>query len=147
MDIVPTEGRRQLPWCVYPNSFCSSGQHEGVRQGATNANICNNRNGYAFKDPFENSVFIIWRVSWSSSFIFSNFLFVIYSSKCNKFAIGKKSAIGDKAATRRHENPILWNRLPFATTPLLTSADADVQKTRVWEISSYQNTWDNRWYI
>ena len=131
MDIVPTEGKQQLPWCVSPISFCSSGQHEGVRQGATNANICNNRNGHAFKGAFENSVLTIWRVSRSSLFIFSNALLVIYSSKCNKFAIGKKSAIGDKTATRRHEQPISWNRLPFATTPLLTSADADVQKTKV----------------
>jgi len=61
-------------------------------------------------------------------------LYSLSEDKCNKFAIGKKSAIGDKTATRRHEHPISWNRLPFATTPLLTSADADVQKTRFIEI-------------
>jgi len=70
-------------------------------------------------------------------FKFEIFLFGIHASKCNKFAIGKKSAISDKAATKRHEHPISWSRLPFAATPLLTMADADVQKTRVCEISIY----------
>ncbi|KAJ3516976.1 hypothetical protein NLJ89_g794 [Agrocybe chaxingu] len=54
--------------------------------------------------------------------------------KCLKFVIGKKSAVGDKAATKRHENPISWSRLPFATTPLLTTEDADTQKARFIEI-------------
>ena len=147
MDIVPTEGRWHITWCVSPNSFSSNRQHEGVRQSPTNADICNNRNGHAFEGAFENFVLTIWRVSRSSLFIFSNLLFVIYYSKCNKFAIGKKSAIGDKTATRRHEHPISWNRLPFATTPLLTSADADVQKTRVWHFLLIINTWNNIWYI
>lgn len=148
MVTVPTEGGRQwLPWCVFSNPFCSSCQHEGVWQGATNADIRNNRNGHAFKGAFENSVLTIWRVSIIFIYFFSNFLFVIYSSKCNKFAVGKKSAIGDKTATRRHEHPISWNRLPFATTPLLTSADADVQRTRVWEFFFLINTWDNKWYV
>ena len=44
---------------VSPNSFCSSRQREGVRQGAINADICNNRNGHAFKGAFENSLLTI----------------------------------------------------------------------------------------
>jgi len=52
-------------------------------------------------------------------------------SKCNKFVIGKKSAVGDKAASKRNENPISWARLAFATNPLITTEDADVQKARV----------------
>ena len=54
-----------------------------------------------------------------------------YTSKCNKFVVGKKSAIGDKPATKRHENPISWERLPYATMPILTSLDVDAQKNRV----------------
>ncbi|KAF8158512.1 hypothetical protein B0H34DRAFT_797892 [Crassisporium funariophilum] len=61
-------------------------------------------------------------------------LYSVSEDKCNKFVIGKKSAIGDKAAAKRHDNPISWNRLPFATTPLLTTSDADIQKTRFLDI-------------
>ena len=52
-------------------------------------------------------------------------------SKCSKFVVGKKSAIGDKPATKRNDTSISWDRLPFATTPLLTTNDADEQKIRV----------------
>lgn len=52
-------------------------------------------------------------------------------SKCNKFVIGKKSAIGDKPAVKRHENPLSWDRLPFAVTPIHTTHDAETQRTTV----------------
>jgi cohesin loading factor subunit SCC2 len=52
-------------------------------------------------------------------------------SKCNKFVIGKKSAVGDKPAIKRHDKPISWDRLPFATNPLHTTHDAEVQKAKV----------------
>jgi cohesin loading factor subunit SCC2 len=48
-----------------------------------------------------------------------------------KWVPGKKSALGDKPATRRHERPLTWERLPYATRLVLTSADADVQKKTV----------------
>lgn len=51
--------------------------------------------------------------------------------KCAKFVVGKKSALGDRPANRKHERPITWDRLPFATSPLLTSEDADVQRVKV----------------
>ncbi len=51
--------------------------------------------------------------------------------KCNKFVIGKKSAMGDKPATRRYDTPITWDRLPYATTPLFTTEDLKNQKARV----------------
>lgn len=53
------------------------------------------------------------------------------SRKCSKYVMGKKSAVGDKPAAKRHEKPISWDRLPFATAPLLTSEDINVQKTKV----------------
>jgi hypothetical protein len=52
-------------------------------------------------------------------------------SKCNKFVVGKKSALGGKAATKRNENAISWDRLPFATAALLTSEDVEAQKATV----------------
>jgi len=57
-------------------------------------------------------------------------LYSLSEDKCNKFVIGKKSAIGDKPATKRHDNPISWDRLPFATTPLHTTEDAEAQKSK-----------------
>ncbi|KAG5653655.1 hypothetical protein H0H81_011615 [Sphagnurus paluster] len=59
---------------------------------------------------------------------------MVTSRKCNKFSLGKKSAIGDKAAVKRHENPISWDRLPFATTPILTTDDVETQKARFLDI-------------
>ncbi|KAF7422876.1 Sister chromatid cohesion protein 2 [Pleurotus ostreatus] len=61
-------------------------------------------------------------------------LYGISEDKCNKFIIGKKSALGDKAAVRRHETPISWERLPFASTPLLTSEDMAAQRARFLDI-------------
>ena len=51
--------------------------------------------------------------------------------KCAKFVIGKKSAVGDRPATRKHERPLSWESLPFATVPVVTSEDAQAQCTRV----------------
>lgn len=75
--------------------------------------------------------------SLSEEYAFSCFLFTPSidlgpnCSKCNKFVIGKKSAIGDKPAIKRHDKPISWDRLPFATNPLHTTHDAEVQKAKV----------------
>lgn len=55
-------------------------------------------------------------------------LYSLSEEKCNKFVLGKKSMIGDKASVRRHQKGISWDRLPFATRPILTSSDADEQK-------------------
>ena len=52
-------------------------------------------------------------------------------SKCLKFSLGKKSAIGDKPATKRNQEPIQWNRLTFATKPLITVDDMDSHKMEV----------------
>jgi len=57
-------------------------------------------------------------------------LYGLSEEKCSKFVSGKKSATGDRPANKRHEKPISWERLPFAITPLLTTNDGDVQKTR-----------------
>ncbi|KII90510.1 hypothetical protein PLICRDRAFT_697054 [Plicaturopsis crispa FD-325 SS-3] len=61
-------------------------------------------------------------------------LYGISEEKCVKFVVGKKSAIGDKAAVKRHERPISWERLPFAIAPILTSQDLDTQKSRFLDV-------------
>jgi cohesin loading factor subunit SCC2 len=48
-----------------------------------------------------------------------------------KFSLGKKSAIGDKPATKRNQEPISWNRLTFAAKPLITTDDMESHKTEV----------------
>ncbi len=52
-------------------------------------------------------------------------------SKCSKFSLTRKSATGDKPAVKKHDKPISWDRLPFATKPLLTSKNVREQKDRV----------------
>ncbi|KAH9917952.1 uncharacterized protein B0H18DRAFT_1086944 [Fomitopsis serialis] len=61
-------------------------------------------------------------------------LYGISEEKCAKWVVGKKSAAGDKAVTRRHERPLLWDRLPFAAAPLLSSADVEAQRARFLEV-------------
>ncbi|KAF9059568.1 hypothetical protein BDP27DRAFT_1341215 [Rhodocollybia butyracea] len=61
-------------------------------------------------------------------------LYALSEERCNKFSLIKKSTIGDKAAVKRHEKPISWNRLPFVMKPILTSVDVKEQKDRFKEI-------------
>jgi cohesin loading factor subunit SCC2 len=51
--------------------------------------------------------------------------------KCQKFILGKKTPTGDRAAVKRHEQPISWDRLAYATKPILTAEDINVQKAQV----------------
>ena len=55
----------------------------------------------------------------------------LFNRKCIKFVIGKKSAVGDKPAVKKHDNPISWDRLPYAVTPIHTTYDAQKQKATV----------------
>ncbi|KAJ7719905.1 sister chromatid cohesion C-terminus-domain-containing protein [Mycena metata] len=61
-------------------------------------------------------------------------LYSLSEDKCSKFVSGKKSAVGDKAVTKRNEKPISWTRLPYATAPILTTSDVDSQKARFIEV-------------
>ncbi|RPD54662.1 hypothetical protein L226DRAFT_613702 [Lentinus tigrinus ALCF2SS1-7] len=63
-------------------------------------------------------------------------LYGISEEKCSKFVVGKKSAVGDRPATRKHERPISWDGLPFATAPMVTSENATAQTARFLEIWS-----------
>jgi hypothetical protein len=73
---------------------------------------------------------MVYLKSTFASFSVGSMLYC-YDRKCSKFAVGKKTAIGDRPVTKRHNKPISWDRLPFATTPLLTVQDLDAQKNRV----------------
>ena len=61
-------------------------------------------------------------------------------SKCSKFVVGKKSAVGDKGVARKHGRPISWDRLPYATQPLLNMEDAERQKTTVRLLCSHPSS-------
>jgi cohesin loading factor subunit SCC2 len=65
-------------------------------------------------------------------------LYGLSEEKCLKWVIGKKkNALGDKPATRRAgaaAAPLTWTRLPFATRPMLTTADMAAQRETFLEI-------------
>lgn len=52
-------------------------------------------------------------------------------SKCSKWVAGKKSAIGDKAAVRKIDRPLVWDALPFATKAISTPEDVAQQYNMV----------------
>ncbi|KAG1898204.1 uncharacterized protein F5891DRAFT_490571 [Suillus fuscotomentosus] len=61
-------------------------------------------------------------------------LYGLSEEKCSKFVLGKKSAIGDKPAIRRHQLPITWTRLPYATTSLIHEHDLTVHRQMFIEV-------------
>ncbi|GJE95924.1 sister chromatid cohesion protein-like protein [Phanerochaete sordida] len=63
-------------------------------------------------------------------------LYGISEDKCAKWVIGKKTAVGDRQAGRRHEKPLTWDRLPYATSPILSSQDLTAQRDKFLEIWS-----------
>ena len=54
-----------------------------------------------------------------------------FCSKIQKFVLGKKSTVGDRPASRKRDNPIGWERMPFVAKPILTREDVDEQKQTV----------------
>jgi len=63
-------------------------------------------------------------------------LYGMSEDKCSKWVPGKKSAVGDRPAVRRLETPITWDRMPFATVPVVTHADAKAQQSTLLELWS-----------
>jgi len=56
--------------------------------------------------------------------------------KCMKWVVGKKSALGDKAAIRRGVTGMTWERLPYAVQPIHTRDDMENQHRQMlslWE--------------
>ncbi|KAF8315647.1 hypothetical protein DL93DRAFT_2078873 [Clavulina sp. PMI_390] len=51
-------------------------------------------------------------------------MYSLSEDKCMKWVPDKKSPFGDKPAKRRdHQPPLVWNRVPFATRPILGADD------------------------
>ncbi|KAJ3560203.1 hypothetical protein NP233_g10992 [Leucocoprinus birnbaumii] len=61
-------------------------------------------------------------------------LYSLSEMKISKVDLRKKTAAGDKAAVRRNDVPISWARLPFATSPLLTTEHIKAQKATFLDI-------------
>ncbi|KIJ14913.1 hypothetical protein PAXINDRAFT_163151 [Paxillus involutus ATCC 200175] len=61
-------------------------------------------------------------------------LYGLSEEKCSKFVPGKKSAVGDKPAIKRHQFPISWERLPFAISPLVLPRDLAAQRSTFLQI-------------
>ncbi|KAH0832222.1 sister chromatid cohesion C-terminus-domain-containing protein [Lanmaoa asiatica] len=61
-------------------------------------------------------------------------LYGLSEEKCSKFVPGKKSAIGDKPAIKRHQFPIYWDRLPFGIAPLILPEHLATQKATFLQI-------------
>ncbi|KAG6336273.1 hypothetical protein ID866_2827 [Astraeus odoratus] len=66
--------------------------------------------------------------------IYLKTLYGLSEEKCSKFIPGKKSAVGDKPAIKRHQLPISWERLPFATRPLVLLEDLVAHRTTFLQI-------------
>ena len=54
-----------------------------------------------------------------------------FFSKCTKWVPGKKSALGDKMAIKRHTNFITWDRIPYIHSPIVSSEDVFFRKKQV----------------
>lgn len=120
-------------------SKCFPYHRVAIRPSCLDAHVGHNRNGHAFKSTPQVTVLFIWRVS--TVFCWGTLPYLALS-KCIKFVIGKKSAIGDKPATKRNDAPISWARLPFALAPLYTTQDAEEQRTTVciqYDLSYWSN--------
>ncbi|KAF7299416.1 Sister chromatid cohesion protein [Mycena indigotica] len=57
-------------------------------------------------------------------------MYSLSEEKCSKFVMNKKSARWRQARDPKHRNAISWDRLPFATAPILTSDDCEAQKEK-----------------
>ncbi|KAF8507524.1 hypothetical protein BU17DRAFT_57352 [Hysterangium stoloniferum] len=63
-------------------------------------------------------------------------LYGLTDDKCSKWVPGKKSAVGDRPATKRREIPLEWDRMLYAAQPIRTERDASLQKERFLELWS-----------
>ncbi|KAG8956027.1 Sister chromatid cohesion protein 2 [Tulasnella sp. 424] len=89
---------------------------------------------------FARASVIVGMVSILKAYLKS--VYGISEDKCAKWVPGKKSALGDKPALRRNpEFAMSWERLPFATTPILVADDIAKQRQHfvaLWEADGVQ---------
>ncbi|CAE6432892.1 unnamed protein product [Rhizoctonia solani] len=62
------------------------------------------------------------------------YLYGITEDKASRFVPGKKTAAGDKPASARHDKPISWERVTFATRTGKTASDVSVQEEQLLEL-------------
>jgi len=63
-------------------------------------------------------------------------LYNLSEEKCGKWVPGKKSALGDKPAIKRHIKPVSWDRMPFTHLPIVTVGDVTIRKKQfihIWQ--------------
>lgn len=63
-------------------------------------------------------------------------LYGLSEDKCSKWVPGKKSALGDKLAVKRHANPITWDRMPYIHSAIVSSEDVSSRKkqfSHIWQ--------------
>jgi cohesin loading factor subunit SCC2 len=63
----------------------------------------------------------------------ANTVYLVYR-KASRWVPGKKSAAGDKPAVVRHDKPIAWDRVVFATRAGKTAEDARMQEEQLLEL-------------
>ncbi|KAF8755190.1 Sister chromatid cohesion C-terminus [Rhizoctonia solani] len=61
-------------------------------------------------------------------------LYGITEEKASRFVPGKKTAAGDKPASARHDRPISWERVTFATRIGKTTGDVSIQEDQLLEL-------------
>ncbi|KZS93617.1 hypothetical protein SISNIDRAFT_454038 [Sistotremastrum niveocremeum HHB9708] len=61
-------------------------------------------------------------------------LYGLPEDKCLKWVPNKRSALGDKPATKRKADPITWSRMPFATSPMINQSDIQAQRDKFIEL-------------
>ncbi|KAG8691558.1 Sister chromatid cohesion protein 2 [Ceratobasidium sp. 423] len=61
-------------------------------------------------------------------------LYGITEDKASRFVPGKKTAAGDKLASARHDKPISWERVTFATRTGKTASDVLAQEEQLLEL-------------
>lgn len=56
--------------------------------------------------------------------------------------------MGDRAAVRRHQSPLAWDRLTFAIQPMLTTQDLALQRKQVgWILLVNEYLWTSLQFL
>jgi hypothetical protein len=125
-------------YLLLTTSECS-GHSSDARKAPAASHVSSDRLDHASQSPSKEFVWAHGRVRYTLARGSSSaFLTGKKNRKCLKWVIGKKNALGDKPATRRGgvtAAPLSWARLPFATQPLLSTADMGAQRDTVCHIS------------
>ena len=142
-DPAEQEQGTTSPWdswriIIFAHNYVRSAHTSDARKAPPSSHVCSDRLDHASQSPSKESVWAHGRVRHTLAHRTSAAFLTQRNRKCLKWVIGKKNALGDKPATRRGGTaaaPLSWARLPFATQPLLTTADMAAQRDAVCQIS------------